>query len=158
MNNNIQQMRAKALEAMKNAYVPYSNFRVGACVLGNDGNYYAGCNVENVCYGSTICAERNTISTMIAAGSRKIKAMVIVANCNKIIAPCGGCRQVIGELADPSMKIYMFNRMGDCKIRTIAELLPDAFDTEFLDAKNNEEINLDQVALSLEPVTAETIE
>jgi cytidine deaminase len=131
-------MHIKALKAMKNAYAPYSNFRVGACVLGDDGNYYAGCNVENVSYGLTICAERNAISTMITAGCKKIKAIAIVANCDKTIVPCGGCRQVMAELADPDMKIFMFNRTGDCIIRTIAELLPDAFDTEFLDTKDNE--------------------
>ncbi|MGD9108840.1 MAG: cytidine deaminase [Gammaproteobacteria bacterium] len=138
MNINTHQMRAEALKAMKNAYAAYSNFYVGACVLGDDGNYYTGCNVENVSYGLTICAERNAIGTMIASGAKKIKAMVIVANCDKIIAPCGGCRQVIGELADPNTKIYMFNRTGDCKIRTIAELLPDSFDTEFLEMQGDE--------------------
>ena len=142
MNDNVHQMHNAALETMKNAYTPYSNFRVGACVLGNDGNHYAGCNVENVSYGLTICAERNAISTMIAAGDKKIKAMVIVANCDKIIAPCGACRQVMGELADPDTKVYMFNRAGDCKIRTVAELLPDAFDNEILETKNNEAINV----------------
>jgi len=148
MNDNIHQMHTKALKAMKNAYAPYSNFYVGACILGDNDNYYAGCNVENISYSLTICAERNAIGNMVTNNVKKIKAIVIVANCDKIVAPCGACRQTMGELADPNMKVYMFNRMGDCKIRTIAELLPDAFDTEILDAKNNEEINLDQATTS----------
>lgn len=154
MNDNIHQMYNAALETMKNAYTPYSNFRVGACVLGDDGHYYAGCNVENVSYGLTICAERNAISTMIAAGGKKIKSMVIVANCDKIITPCGACRQVMGELADSDTKVYMFNRAGDCKIRTVAKLLPDAFDNEILETKNHEAIN---VTTSPELAAAETI-
>lgn len=143
MSDNIHQMHAEALKAMKNAYAPYSNFYVGSCALGDDDNCYVGCNVENVSYGLTICAERNAINTMIASGGKKIKAIVIIANCDKIIVPCGACRQVMSELADPDMKIYMFNRAGDCKISTIAELLPYSFNTEILDTKSNEEINLD---------------
>jgi len=160
MNNNIHQMRTKALEAMKNAYVPYSNFRVGACILGDDDNYYPGCNVENVCYGLTICAERNAISTMVATGGKKIKTIVIVADCDKIIAPCGSCRQVMCELANPDTKVYLFNRAGDCKITTVIELLPNAFDTEFLNAKDNEKIKLDQITSKIppEPITAEAID
>lgn len=138
MNINTHQMRAEALKAMKNAYAAYSDFHVGACVLGDDGRYYTGCNVENASYALTLCAERNAIGTMISGGAKKIKAIVIVANSDKIIAPCGGCRQVIGELADPNIKVYMFNRTGDCKIRSIAQLLPDSFDTEFLETQENE--------------------
>lgn len=133
MNANTHKMRAEALKAMKNAYAAYSNFHVGACVLGNDDNYYTGCNVENVSYGLTICAECNAIGAMIAAGAKKIKAMVIVANCTKFIPPCGGCRQVISEFSDPNMQVYMFNRAGDCQIKTIAELLPNSFDVEYLE-------------------------
>lgn len=127
MNDNVQEMRTRALEAMMNAYNPYSNFHVGACVLGDDNNYYAGCNVENASYGLTMCAERNAIGSLIANGGKKIKSMVIVANCDQMIAPCGACRQVIDELADQDTKIYMFNRAGDCQISTIGELLPSRF-------------------------------
>jgi len=132
LDENIKQMCDKAQQTMANAYNPYSNFFVGACLLADDGNYYVGCNVENVSYSLTICAENNAIGNMIAAGGKKIKSMVIVADCEKIISPCGACRQVIAELANPDTKIYMFNKNNDYKVRTIAELLPDTFDTGFL--------------------------
>jgi len=140
------------LQAMKNAYAPYSNFHVGACLMGDDDKHYIGCNVENASYGLTICAERNAISTMIANGAKKIKAIVIVASCDRIITPCGGCRQVMGELADPNIKVYMFNRVGDCIIKTIAELLPNSFDTEFLreqEEQSNKSKDLEQIVAAI---------
>lgn len=134
MNNQIiELMRDKAIKAMRNAYNPYSNFFVGACILADDDNYYVGCNIENVSYRMTICAEQCAVGNMLANGAKRIKEMVIVADSEKIIAPCGACRQVISEFTDATTKVHMFNKDGAIKTRTMAELLPEAFDTEFLE-------------------------
>jgi cytidine deaminase len=130
-----QTMFNKAIQTMAKAHVPYSNFHVGACLLADDGKYYTGCNIENVSYRVTVCAEQCAISNMIAHGGKHIKEMVIVAEGEKIISPCGACRQMILEFAEPATKIYMFNENSQMRAATIAELLPGAFDKEFLARK-----------------------
>jgi cytidine deaminase len=128
-----EKMLELARQTMENAYNPYSKFSVGACVLGDDGNYYAGCNIENVSYRVTMCAEQVAIGQMIAAGAKKIKEMVIVTGSDMIISPCGACRQVILEFADPNTQIHMYNNTDKSNTMTVADLIPAAFDSEFLD-------------------------
>src|SRR5436190_24333679 len=98
----VQQMRVAAEAAMKNAYCRYSKFFVGAAVLCDDGQIFAGCNGENASYGLTICAERSAIFQAVAKGAisqtRKLKAVVVVTPADKLTPPCGACRQVIYEL------------------------------------------------------------
>jgi len=94
-----------AVDVSQNAYCPYSNFPVGAAVLGDDGNIYYGCNVENVSYGLTICAERNAIFSAVANGCKKIKKIVLVATAGKNTGPCGACRTVIDEFADGDIPV-----------------------------------------------------
>ena len=72
-----EELMEKAIEVSKNAYVPFSKFPVGACVLTENGKTFCGCNFENSSYGLTICAERNAIGSAIAAGERKITAIAI---------------------------------------------------------------------------------
>jgi len=134
MNANdeiVQKMRAEAEAAMKNAYCLYSNFRVGAAVLTEDGQIFAGCNVENASYGLTICAERNAIFQAVAKGAiskeRKLKAVVVVTPAEKLTPPCGACRQVIYEFceqADADIFIFGANKTGSFKL---SALLPEAF-------------------------------
>ena len=90
----------KAFEAMENAYSPYSNYKVGACVLTKDNKYFIGANIENASYGLTNCAERNAIFQAYSNGYRKndIEAIAIVSNGKTLATPCGACRQVLVEL------------------------------------------------------------
>ena len=127
----VQKMRAEAEAAMKNAYCLYSDFRVGAAVLSEEGEIFAGCNVENASYGLTICAERNAIFQAVAKGAiskeRKLKAVVVVTPAEKLTPPCGACRQVIYEFceqADADIFIFGANKTGSFKL---SALLPEAF-------------------------------
>lgn len=109
------------------AYAPYSDFSVGACVLASSGKTYVGCNFENSSYGLAICAERNAIGSAIASGERALKAIAIYSPKMENCLPCGACRQVIHEFQkDDEIKIV--TQVNDTfKIYTINELLPEAF-------------------------------
>lgn len=122
-----------AWKARENAYAPYSKFKVGACVALKDGNYIMGCNIENAAYGSTMCAERNAVFAAYCQGYRKddILALAIVADCTPIASPCGACRQVLSELVNFDMPIYLANKEIVEKY-TIAKLMPMVFIGESL--------------------------
>jgi cytidine deaminase len=107
----VQEMRAAARVAMRNAYCGYSKFRVGAAVLTAGGEIFAGCNVENASYGLTMCAERNAIFQAVAKGRQKIKAVVVVTPTKTLTSPCGACRQVINEFG-PNAEVFLFGRGG----------------------------------------------
>lgn len=129
-----QKLVDEAFEASKNAYVPYSHFRVGACLLLKNGQRIYGTNIENAAYGSTMCAERNAIFQAYCQGYRQddIEALAIVADTELPVSPCGACRQVISELFPHDKKIYLANLKGDIKETTVDELLPYSFDSEDL--------------------------
>lgn len=120
----------KALEAKKNAYVPYSNFHVGAAVLMDDGSIYTGCNIENASYTPTICAERTAIFKAVSEGKMQIDKIAIVGDANPTY-PCGVCRQVIREFGRDS-KIIIANSVDDYKIYDLKDLLPYSFGPEDL--------------------------
>lgn len=105
------------------AYAPYSNFHVGAALLGADGVIYQGCNVENLSYGLTICAERSAVVQAVAAGCRSFTALVVVADTREPVSPCGACRQVLAEFGD--FPVLMANRETS-EETTLATLLPRA--------------------------------
>ncbi len=117
-----------AEQVSKNAYVPYSKFPVGACVLCESGNTYTGCNFENSSFGLTICAERNAIGTAVANGEKKIKAIAIfspnMANCT----PCGACRQVLNEFKSGEGLDVITKTEGGMRVYTLNELLPECFE------------------------------
>ncbi|MBV8206156.1 MAG: cytidine deaminase, partial [Acidobacteria bacterium] len=94
-----ERLVAAAEAAMLRAYAPYSNFFVGAALLGESGNIYTGCNVENASYGLTICAERNAVFAAVAAeGAQfKLKAIAVANKAYAACSPCGACRQVLCE-------------------------------------------------------------
>lgn len=115
-----------AKKVRKNAYAPYSSFKVGAAVLAGSGKIYIGSNVENASFGLTICAERNAIAQAIAQGEKKIKAVAIVADSNNLTPPCGACRQVIYEFGIES-EILLANLNGKQKKYKITELLAEPF-------------------------------
>ncbi|MDQ0496844.1 MULTISPECIES: cytidine deaminase [Paenibacillus] len=121
------QLIQEALEARKQAYIPYSNFQVGAAVLGSDGTIYRGCNVENASYGLCNCAERTAIFKMVSEGCRKIDAIAVAADTAGPVSPCGACRQVISEFAHVDTKIYLTNLHGNTEEWTMEKLLPGAF-------------------------------
>lgn len=121
-----------ALDALKNAYTPYSNFFVGCALVTEKGNIYVGCNVENASYGATICAERTAIVSAVAQEGPSMRIKTIAALCQnregKIVdgCSCGVCRQVITEFSTSETRvIYQF--VGKLTIRSISELLPDSF-------------------------------
>lgn len=123
----------KAYEAMDNAYAPYSNFHVGACVKTKDGKYFIGANVENASYGLTNCAERNAIFQAYSNGYRQddIEGLAIVGQGGILITPCGACRQVLVELLKKDTPIILGT--GDkVKITNIEELMPMAFTSDSL--------------------------
>ena len=106
MKKNLQE---KAQASCEKAYAPYSNFRVGAAVLTKAGHLYTGCNVENVSYGLTICAERNAIFQAIAAegpGMELKGVAVVTTNPGAECTPCGACRQVIAEFSKETVIFY----------------------------------------------------
>jgi cytidine deaminase len=112
-----------AWETRDQAYAPYSNFHVGAALLAADGRIFTGCNVENLSYGLTNCAERVAIGAAVAAGVRKFLAVAVVADTSEPISPCGACRQVLAEFGVP--RILLANRSGQIEF-SLEELLPRA--------------------------------
>ena len=132
-----EKMFKKAKEAQKNAYVPYSEFPLGAAVLTKDGSIYTGVNIENASFSLTNCAERSAIFTAVSQGERKIEALLIVSSTKNPVPPCGSCRQVIQEFADGDIEIVMMTAEGKELTMTSTELLPGAFSNNDL-VKNNE--------------------
>jgi cytidine deaminase len=117
----------RAREVRARAYAPYSNFRVGAVVLTEDGQVFEGVNVENASYRLTSCAEQSAIATMAATGSRgPIVAVAVVADGDEPCTPCGACRQTIVEFG-PEAIVYASGDGGRPLTRSIAELLPHSF-------------------------------
>jgi len=119
--------------AREKAYVPYSKFKVGAALLGEDGKIYHGCNIENSGYSMTNCAERTAFFKAISDGVRKFKAIAVVADTDGPCSPCGACRQVMSEFCAPDMPVYLTNLKGDVQETTVGELIPFAFSPEDLD-------------------------
>jgi len=121
-----------AYEAMENAYVPYSNFNVGAALLTKSGKVYTGCNVECASYGATNCAERTAIFKAVSEGEKEFAAIAIVSRTRDITYPCGICRQVISEFADGDLDIILAKDM-EYKVFKLSEMMPFAFDKSELD-------------------------
>lgn len=123
----------RAFKAMENAYAPYSNYHVGACVVTKDNKYFIGANIENASYGLTNCAERNAIFQAYSNGYRKndIQAIAIVSDGKTLATPCGACRQVLVELLEKDTPIILSNHKIE-KITDIQELLPMSFTDEDL--------------------------
>jgi cytidine deaminase len=122
-----EELLVAAREAREKAYAPYSNFRVGAAVLGPNGKIFTGCNVENASLGLTCCAERNAIFAMVASGETEIREILVIGESDEFLPPCGACRQVIAEFAPPSAVVHMCNRTGACRDTTVSELMPLVF-------------------------------
>ena len=122
-----------ALEAREKAYVPYSNFKVGAAVLTEDGTVYGGCNIENASFGATNCAERTAIFKAVSDGHKSIKAVAVVGDPTTHTYPCGICRQVISEFADSSIPVILIKNKQEYIVKTLQDILPGAFTKKDLD-------------------------
>jgi cytidine deaminase len=122
-----------ALEAREKAYVPYSNFKVGAAVLTEDGTVYGGCNIENASFGATNCAERTAIYKAVSDGHKSIKAIAVVGDTSTHTYPCGICRQVIAEFADSSIPVILIKNRQEYIVKTLQDILPGAFTKKDLD-------------------------
>ena len=128
-----EDLRRAALDVHARAYAPYSGFAVGAALLADDGRIYAGCNVENVSYGLTICAERSAVASMVSAGGRAIAAVFVVADADRPVPPCGACRQVLQEFGAAGAPLRMANLRHAVLDVSLGQLLPFAFSKEDLD-------------------------
>ncbi|HWS29236.1 MAG TPA: cytidine deaminase [Clostridia bacterium] len=123
----IKSMLRMANDAKERAYVPYSKFRVGACLKTASGAYYLGCNIENAAYSPTNCAERTAIFKAVYDGERKFEAIAIVWDGEGFASPCGVCRQVLAEFCEPDMPVICADRSGQYRVVPFGELLPAAF-------------------------------
>ena len=130
-----EKLISMAVDAMGNAYAPYSGFRVGAALLCSDGTVYTGCNIENAAYSPTNCAERTAIFKAVSEGRRDFTAIAVCGGKNGIITnlctPCGVCRQVLREFCKDDFPVYLAHKDG-FKALTLGDLLPYSFDEDSL--------------------------
>lgn len=133
---DIQQLIRLAMDARDRAYAPYSDHPVGAALLADNGETYAGCNVENTAYPLGTCAEQSAIAAMVRGGGRIIRQLVVVGPDDLPCAPCGGCRQRIREFATPETVVRFRNERGKLVAMTMDELLPEPFGPDKQDNPN----------------------
>ncbi|MGV3244061.1 cytidine deaminase [Staphylococcus sp. 11261D007BR] len=124
-NQHFEEVR----KAQQNAYAPYSGFKVGAYLVTKDGQTFYGANVENAAYPSCICAERSALVAAISKGYRPgdFQSITLTVDSSSISSPCGTCRQVLNELCDSDMPVYMTNQTGEMRASTVEQLLPYGF-------------------------------
>ncbi|MEO7037423.1 MAG: cytidine deaminase [Polyangiaceae bacterium] len=116
---------AAARAVREHAYAPYSSFKVGAALRAANGALYVGCNVENASYGATICAERNAILAMVAAGQRSIASIAVFTDAETLAMPCGLCRQVIAEFQHDAELIVANPRQE--RVLPFSQIFPEPF-------------------------------
>jgi cytidine deaminase len=120
-------LRRYATEVMGRAYAPYSDFKVGAAGLVDDGRVVLGCNVENAAYGVALCAECGMVSALHSTGGGRLRAVACVNAAGEPLMPCGRCRQLLWENGGPQMQL-----MTPGGVKTMADVLPDAFGADDL--------------------------
>ncbi len=116
----------------ENAHAPYSNFHVGAALRSASGAVFSGCNVENAAYPEGTCAEAGAIAAMVAAGETQIMEILIMADADQPVTPCGGCRQKISEFADKDVVVIIASPTAEQFRTTIGEMLPGSFGLDHL--------------------------
>lgn len=122
-----QELVEIACKAREHAYAPYSNFAVGAALLGRSGQVFTGANVENAAYPLTTCAERTAVAKAVSEGEREFDAIAVVTETGA--TPCGSCRQILREFAGPEgdLRVIVADTDGNARTYTISELLPESF-------------------------------
>ena len=125
--NQREDLIRSALDIRRHAYAPYSNFPVGAALLGKSGTIYCGVNVENVSSGLTVCAERNAVAAAVIAGEREFTDLVVALRGGG--TPCGACRQVLAEFCPDDLPILLINSDDPSQVEetSLAVLLPRPF-------------------------------
>ncbi|MHC5247517.1 cytidine deaminase [Enterococcus sp. LJL120] len=116
-----------ALAALDHAYVPYSHFPVGACLVTTEDEIYQGINIENASFGLSNCAERTAFFKAVSEGKREFKHLVVAGHTPEAISPCGACRQVMAEFCSPDMPVTLLGDNDSIKETTVGQLLPYAF-------------------------------
>ncbi|WP_170007707.1 cytidine deaminase [Bacillus fonticola] len=122
-----EQLFQEAKRARDIAYVPYSKFGVGCALETEDGKVYSGCNIENAAYSMCNCAERTAIFKAVSEGETRFRTLVVVADTERPVSPCGACRQVMSELCQPTTTVILANLKGEMLKTTVNDLLPGAF-------------------------------
>ena len=122
----------EALRVRENAYAPYSNFKVGAALVGASGKVYHGCNVENSSYGLCVCAERSAIARAVADGERSFTGVVVATQSEPPSPPCGMCRQTLAEFAH-DLPVVLVNNKGARVDTSLDELFPMSFTNDYLE-------------------------
>ena len=123
----------EAIAAKEMAYAPYSHFRVGAALLTKTGKIYRGCNIENVAFTPTNCAERTAFFKAISEGEKEFVAIAVTGDADDYLYPCGVCRQVLVEFCDlQEFQVVVANTEDDYKVFSLGELMPGAFNAEEL--------------------------
>ena len=122
---------ARAVEARDKALAPYSGFKVGAALEVKDGRVFTGCNIENVSYGLSICAERVALWKALSEGAKDFARMAIVTEAETLTSPCGACRQLLWEYCGDS-PIHLHSLKGLEEEHQLAELFPFPFDNRSL--------------------------
>jgi cytidine deaminase len=128
----VRALHARAEQALSGSYCPYSGFAVGAAVRVVGGVVYTGANIENASYGLTLCAERVAVAAAVHAGHRAIELLVLCTPTSEPVSPCGACRQVLAEFAFGT-RVVSFCEDGSWREWSLADLLPDAFDSRNLE-------------------------
>ena len=131
----IEELLEKANKAKEKAQVYFSSFRVGASLITKEGKIYTGCNIESFSLSLSFCAERVALLKALSEGEKNFEAVGIVSDSQEFCFPCGACRQMLWEFA-PDIKIVLVNDKKERLIKTIAELLPMAFDYTKMDNPN----------------------
>ena len=126
-------LKAAAVAIMAHAYAPYSRFKVGVAAVVDDGRIVVGCNVENASYGLGLCAECGMVSALHASGGGRLVAVVCVDAHGEALMPCGRCRQLLWENGGPTLLLQTARG-----VRTLAEMLPDAFGPDDLVRRRGE--------------------
>jgi cytidine deaminase len=121
------ELSVKAAAARENAVAPYSGFKVGAALETKDGRVYTGCNIENVSYGLTVCAERVALWKALSEGAREFRRIVIVTDAAVVTPPCGACRQLLWEYCG-DIPVRLNSLKGFHEEYRLADLLPHPFD------------------------------
>ncbi|MBQ5332961.1 MAG: cytidine deaminase [Oscillospiraceae bacterium] len=116
-----------AENACKNAYAPYSKFKVGAALLTSDGRVFTGCNVENASYGGAICAERTAAVKAVSEGAVRFSAIAIANAGGGLTFPCGICRQFLYEFAEDNFRVILKDEKGELAVYALEELMPHGF-------------------------------